>query len=146
MGEERHKDKIVVSNNTRFLSDVRNFISKMVGVSHIPSTEVNKVVLAVDEAVTNIMEHAYGVNEEGTIEIEVEVDLRQFRVYVRDSGKSFNPDEIKDVDMREHVKIGSKKGLGIFLMRQIMDEVRYQFKEGISNELLLVKYIPHGAE
>ena len=48
--------------------------------------------------------------------------------------------------MREHVKIGSKKGLGIFLMRQIMDEVRYQFKEGISNELLLVKYIPHGSE
>ena len=41
----------------------------------------------------------------------------------------------------DHVKQGKKKGLGIFLMRQIMDEVRYAFKDGIKNEVVLVKYI-----
>lgn len=135
------RDKVVVTNNTRFLKDVRDFISRMIDVSHIEPMDRNKIVLAVDEAVTNIMEHAYGVNGEGTIEIEVEVTDEQFSVFVRDEGKSFNPDDIQDVNMQDHVKLGSKKGLGIFLMRQIMDEVRYRFHEGIRNELLLVKYI-----
>ena len=48
---------------------------------------------------------------------------------------------IPDPDMKEHVQRGHKKGLGIFLMRQIMDEVRYKFKDGVKNELTLVKFI-----
>lgn len=135
------RDKITVSNNTRFLADVREFISRLIGASRLASSEMNKVVLAVDEAVTNIMEHAYGENTDGTIDIEVEADDRRFRVLIRDSGKSFNPGAVGEVDIEDHVKKGSKTGLGIFLMRQIMDEVKYSFREGIQNELVLVKYI-----
>jgi serine/threonine-protein kinase RsbW len=60
---------------------------------------------------------------------------------IRDTGRVFNPESIPNPDMKEHVQRGHKKGLGIFLMRQIMDEVRYKFRDGVKNELTLVKFI-----
>ena len=76
-----------------------------------------------------------------SILIEVEVAEDQFKIVIRDTGRVFNPESIPDPDMKAHVQKGHKKGLGIFLMRQIMDEVRYKFKDGIKNELTLVKFI-----
>ena len=135
------KDRLIVSNDTKFLIVVRDFVSRLIRQSRMAKEEENKVILAVDEAVTNIIEHGYDEGAEGSIEIEVEVGGDQFKVIIRDTGRVFNPSSIPDPDMKEHVQKGHKKGLGIFLMRQIMDEVRYKFKDGVKNELTLVKFI-----
>ena len=135
------RDKINVESNTRFLIAVRDFVSRMIRASKIHREDENKVILAVDEAVSNIIEHAYEFKEDGSIEIEVEANEKEFRVFIRDSGKSFDPDSLPDININENVKRGKKRGLGIFLMRKIMDEVRYNFRDSITNELLLVKYI-----
>lgn len=135
------KDRLVVANDTRHLILVRDFVSRLIRQSRLPKDEENKIILAVDEAVTNIIEHGYDEGADGSIEIEVEADESQFKVMIRDTGRLFNPECVPDPDMREHVQRGYKKGLGIFLMRQIMDEVRYRFKDGVKNELTLVKYI-----
>ncbi len=135
------KDHLVVANDTRHLILVRDFVSRLIRQSRLAKDEENKIILAVDEAVTNIIEHGYDDGTDGSIEIEVEADDTQFKVMIRDSGRLFNPECVPDPDMREHVQRGYKKGLGIFLMRQIMDEVRYKFKDGVKNELTLVKYI-----
>lgn len=135
------KDKIVISNETRYLIIVREFISKIVREKRLSSDLENKIILAVDEAVTNIIEYAYGATSRGKIEIETEVNDERFTIFIRDYGKPFNPIDIPDFDVQEHVKMGKKKGLGIFLMRRVMDEVRYNYKNGIKNELILIKYI-----
>ena len=135
------KDHLVVANDTKFLIVVRDFVSRHVRQSRMAKDEENKVILAVDEAVTNIIEHGYDEGAEGSIEIEVEVSDDQFKIVIRDTGRVFNPESIPDPDMKEHVQRGHKKGLGIFLMRQVMDEVRYKFKDGVKNELTLVKFI-----
>ena len=140
MGETL-KDRLVVSNDTRHLIVVRDFVSRLVRQSRLDRQEENKVILAVDEAVTNIIEHGYDEGAEGSIEIEVEAGEHQFKIVSRDTGRIFNPEVIDDPNMKDHVQRGHKKGLGIFLMRQIMDEVRYKFKDGIKNELTLVKFI-----
>jgi serine/threonine-protein kinase RsbW len=135
------KDRLVVSNDTKHLIIVRDFVARLIHQSRLPKDDENKVILAVDEAVTNVIEHGYEDGDEGTIEIEIEADESQFKIVIRDTGRVFNPESVPDPDMREHVLKGRKKGLGIFLMRQIMDEVRYKFKDGVKNELTLVKYI-----
>ena len=140
MGETL-KDRLVVTSDTKFLMVVREFVVRLVRQSLLAREEENKVTLAVDEAVTNIIEHGYESGIDGQIEVEVEADEAQFKIVIRDTGKSFNPEGVPEPDMNEHVAAGRKRGLGIFLMRQIMDEVRYRFKEGIKNELTLVKYI-----
>lgn len=135
------KDRLIITNDTRQLMVVREFLLRCIRQSRLPKEDENKVVLAVDEAVSNIIEHGYDEGAQGTIELEVESDDAQFKVVIRDSGRLFNPESVPNPDMKDHVQRGHKKGLGIFLMRQIMDEVRYKFKDGVKNELTLVKYI-----
>jgi len=134
------KDRLTVSNDTRHLLAVRDFISRMARHGGLAPEEVHKIVLAIDEAVTNIIEHGYNTGEQGTIELEADWEKDKFQVVIRDSARVFNPEAIPSPDMEEHVKAGRKKGLGLFLMRQIMDEVRYRYKDGVQNELTLVKY------
>ncbi|HZL72800.1 MAG TPA: ATP-binding protein [Planctomycetota bacterium] len=129
-----------MSNDTRHLLAVRDFISRMARHGGLAPEEVHKIVLAIDEAVTNIIEHGYNTGEQGTIELEADWEKDKFQVVIRDSARVFNPEAIPSPDMEEHVKAGRKKGLGLFLMRQIMDEVRYRYKDGVQNELTLVKY------
>jgi serine/threonine-protein kinase RsbW len=128
---ETVRDQISITSDTRYLSVIRDFISRMIRQSPLPAEEGNKVILAVDEAVTNIIEHGYDNVPSGPIDIQVEFDSSLFRVI----------ETIRDPDIMEHVRLGRKKGLGIFLMRQIMDEVRYVFREGLKNEVTLTKYI-----
>ena len=135
------KDELVVTSDTKYLMMVRDFVGQLVRKSRLSSGEENKIILAVDEAVTNIIEHGYGNDPAGRIEIGVEADESRFRIVIRDSGKAFDPDSVASPEMRKHVAAGKKRGLGIFLMRQIMNEVRYQYQGGIRNELTLVKYI-----
>jgi serine/threonine-protein kinase RsbW len=140
MGETL-KDRLVVTNDTKHLIVVRDFISRLIRQSRLDRQEENKIILAVDEAVTNIIEHGYDEGADGSIEVEVEVAESHFQIVIRDTGRVFNPESIPNPDMKEHVQRGHKKGLGIFLMRQIMDEVRYKFRDGVKNELTLVKFI-----
>ena len=105
------------------------------------SIDENKIILAVDEAVTNVIEHGYDEQNDGSIEIDVVSAPAAFKITIRDTGKIFNPTSTPSLNVQDHVKMGRKKGLGIFLMRQIMDEVKYTFRDGVKNELILVKFI-----
>ena len=135
------KDRLTVANDTRHLLAVRDFITRMARHGGLSDEEVHKIVVAIDEAVTNIIEHGYNKDEKGTIELEADWEGGKFQVVIRDSARVFNPQSIPSPDMEEHIKAGRKKGLGVFLMRQIMDEVRYRYKDGVQNELTLVKYV-----
>ncbi|HHN46876.1 MAG TPA: ATP-binding protein [Planctomycetes bacterium] len=141
MAELIHRE-IVIPNDTAYLADVRKLVHEVVEKSSFPSEEAHRIILAVDEAVTNIMQHAYEHDLEGSLEIELvlEVDNTKFEVAIRDSGKSFDPQDVDAPDIDKHVKNGKRHGLGIFLIRQIMDEVVYSYKQGVRNELRMVKY------
>jgi serine/threonine-protein kinase RsbW len=140
------QDSIVVQAQTANLQAVREFMSRQAKASALPDREKNKVVLAVDEAVANIVKHAYQMSGSGEVIIRVQADEEKFEVFVYDSGIRFDPAAVKNPDMSEHVRLGKKTGLGIFLMRQIMDEVIYNFREGARNELHLIKYVSPPAE
>ena len=141
MGQIIHRE-IVIPNDTQQLAYVRDMVQDVVGESAFPAEEMNRITLAVDEAVTNIMEHAYENDLEGELEIELilEADNTRFEVIIRDSGTSFDPNEIQLPDLQEHVQSGRRHGLGIFLIRRIMDEVHYDYTHGIRNELRMIKY------
>ncbi|MDP6959673.1 MAG: ATP-binding protein, partial [Planctomycetota bacterium] len=127
------KDRLVVTNDTKHLTVVREFIARLIQQSALSKEDENKIILAVDEAVTNVIEHGYDNQNDGSIEIDVVSSPSSFKITIRDTGKVLN--------VQDHVKMGRKKGLGIFLMRQIMDEVKYTFRDGVKNELTMVKLI-----
>jgi len=135
--------EMVVPNDTEYLATVREEVTKVVEESAFSERDRKLIIVAVDEAVTNIMEHAYDNDLEGELDVELilEYDATRFEVTIRDSGKEFDPRTLHVPDVREHVKKGSKHGLGIFLIRQIMDEVNYNFIQGVRNELQMIKYV-----
>lgn len=133
-------DEMRMASRTDNLRLVRDFITSAAGRTKLSKPDQGKVILAVDEAVSNIIEHAYEYSDEGDISIRVEADEEKLRISITDQGKSFNPNEIPDVDIEAHVRAGRRSGLGIFMIRQIMDEVSYFFKNGFQNELRMVKY------
>lgn len=128
-----------LANNTAELDALRTFVKKELEASPLSESEQNMVVLAVDEAVSNIIQHAYDADAEETIAVELETDERRLAIFIRDSGRSFDPSGRGAVEINEHVGEGKRRGLGIFLMRRIMDEVHYDFQEGVRNELVLIK-------
>lgn len=112
--------------------------------------KANLIALAVDEAIANIMEHGHGSRPgqapAGAEDIVLVLDLTPDRltVTIRDKGAGFDPRVVPDVNVNEHVKAGRKNGLGVFLIRRIMDEVNYAFRDNSENELQLIKYIDEG--
>ena len=143
MTEHIHRE-LVIPNETQYLSTVRDAVNSVVHESDFPNDDVHRIILAVDEAVANIMEHAFEGREsesELTITMSLDADETKFEVIILDSGNEFDPADIATPNMMEHVAAGRRNGLGIFLMRQIMDEVKYTFVNGYRNELRMVKYV-----
>ncbi len=138
-----HKE-LIIPNLTKHLSSVRDAVTAVVQESEFPNTDMHRIILAVDEAVANIMEHAYENRDPEsklTINLMLDADSTKFEVRIQDSGKEFDPSDIQTPDIETHVAAGKRSGLGIFLMRQIMDEVKYTFVSGVKNELKMIKYV-----
>lgn len=145
MGKGHAKDRIEVDAQTRNLAAVREFLHAAIRRSALPKREANKVVLAVDEAIANTIRHGNAGNGGGRVEVEVDASEDQFTVRVRDSGRVYDiarkAEETLEMNLQAHIAAGHRHGLGLFIMRRVMDEVRYDSKQGARNELTLVKYI-----
>lgn len=147
MSQAIHRE-LTIPSRTPYLAQVRRLVLDMAGTGIFPGGDGELVALAVDEAVANVMEHAFTEDvPEAQQEIRVILDVGDgcFRALIRDSGRRFDPSRVPEVDIGQHVRQGRKGGLGIFLIRRIMDEVAYEFYESQYNELKLVKYYDHRA-
>ena len=141
MSKTIHRE-LTVPSDTTYLAQVRAAVIEVVGKELFPPAKASLIALAVDEAVANIMEHAYPPGSDGgKFAAVLDANAKRFEVLIRDRGLSFDPRVAPDVDMQEHVKAGKKGGLGIFLMRRIMDEINYSYKQGVHNELQMIKYV-----
>jgi serine/threonine-protein kinase RsbW len=104
----------------------------------VDAATIPDVVLAVDEAATNIILHGYQ-GQEGIIEIEVEQEGDALVVRLRDEAVPFDPTSVPLPDLTVPLEQRAPGGLGIYLIRQVMDEVAYRITSQGGNELTLVK-------
>ena len=103
--------------------------------------ETFQVQLAVNEACTNIIKHAYSGDSEKPIKILCSMSGNDLVIEIRDWGKPFDPDSIPQPDIKSELFERKLGGVGIFLMRQMMHEVRYVFHAGRYNELIMTKHL-----
>lgn len=137
-----------IVNESKNLSKVRDAVSEVLDDTPFTRDMRNKIIVAVDEALANVVEHAYG-KETGTVDIAFELTTEHLRVQIRDRGTRFNPgDKLSTtIDIHDHIRKGLKGGLGLFLMRRIMDEVHFNHDgPEFVNELVMVKNIPQPEE
>lgn len=120
------------------LADIRRVVDQWCARVGASPEDRHAVVLAVDEACTNVVEHGYAGGDSGAIHLRCQLRSDEVRVTVRDTGRSFHPDDAPPPDLEsgwEERRIG---GLGWHLIRGMVDEVRYR-ADPAGNELTLVK-------
>ena len=134
--------RLVIQSRTENLRRVREFISEAARGAGFDEESVQKIALAVDEACTNIIKHSYQFAPEGEIEILIHTRDGSFEVMITDHGKSFDPDAVQVPDMKEYIRKYRRGGLGMYLMRSLMDVVEYSTSPDAKNTVRLVKFMP----
>jgi anti-sigma regulatory factor (Ser/Thr protein kinase) len=155
MGEE---NVLIVPGRFDQIRTITKFVTAGGAAAGLDEKTLFHLELCCDEASTNIIEHAYGAEDLGTITVHYQATSEAFKVTFQDYGHPFSPDDVADPvpyyaadnlsdpdlgDFLDKMKVG---GLGIHFMRKLMDEVHYNFDPEQGNELTLVLYMPERGE
>ena len=138
MGQAQH---LIVPGRFECLTDIAAFITQAAREAGLNDDEVFHVEMAVDEACSNVIEHAYAART-GDIDLVCSCPAAgQLEVVIRDSGQPFDPEEIpsRKVDTPADLDNLNEGGLGLYFMRKLMDEVRFEFVPGQGNTLTMLK-------
>jgi len=136
-------DTLHIESRTERLIVVRDFVSEAAREAGFSDEDISKIALAVDEACTNVIKHAYKFDPGKTLTISVQRGDSTFVVSIRDTGNGFNPTALQPPDMKEYLTHFRRGGLGVLLMKTLMDKVEYSFEPGQPNEVRLIKFLPH---
>lgn len=109
------------------------------GSAGFDKMEVEQLKMAVDEACTNVIEHAYAGQSEQPIDIAIILNRDKLTIRIRDKGQTFNQTAYQEPNLIEYAKTRKSGGFGVHIMRKLMDEVAYRTTGGY-NECCLVKY------
>jgi anti-sigma regulatory factor (Ser/Thr protein kinase) len=112
------------------LTELREFAKRAAKAAGLSVKAVYAVQMAVDEAFTNIIEHAYGGESNEKVDCKCTIGDDRLTIWMRDCGAVFNPEEIKDPDLNAPLEERTVGGLGLFFIRQLMDEVQFTFIQG----------------
>ena len=140
---DRGQVELRISADPEYLVVVRAAVRKTAELAGLNEEDMDQVILGLDEALTNVIRHSYG----GACENEIIVTVRKLakqddrsegiELMVRDFGKQVDPESIKGRDLAE-VRPG---GLGVHIIRSVMDEVEYSCAAGGGMKLRMVKYV-----
>lgn len=109
------------------LDRVRTFVGDAAEECGLEPAAVYAVQLAVDEAFSNIIEHAYGGESTEKIKCECRIERTALVVQLKDCGHPFNPLEIPQPDLEADLEDREVGGLGLYFMNQLMDDVTFTF-------------------
>ena len=121
------------------LASIGEFVTQAAEAAGFDERAVYAIQMAVDEACSNIIEHAYGSEAHGTIECTYRIDEDGLTVTLIDHGKPFDPISVPDPDLQCSLEERSRGGLGLYFIRQLMDEVYFEFTPDSGNRLTMVK-------
>ena len=131
-------ESLILKNNIHEVTRFSSFMESATQKMGIEKTDARKLRLAVEEAVVNVINYAYPVGTEGTVEVRLMSNAQRIKMMIIDSGVAFDPTSKEKVDttlLAEERQIG---GLGILLVRELMDSINYEREDG-KNILTLIK-------
>jgi serine/threonine-protein kinase RsbW len=103
--------------------------------------DVYLIETAVDEACSNIIEHAYGGEERGDIDCSVSFDRQGITIVLKDRGEAFDPTKVREPNPKTTLKKAKHQGVGLLMMRKIMDKVHFECCTPDGNVLTMYKQL-----
>ncbi len=133
-------DSITIENDIAQVDTINEFINSVASRLNMPKRDTARLKLAVEEAVVNIINYAYPNDEIGTITIDTRADNETLTIVISDTGVAFDPTQVAAADTTLSAEDRPIGGLGILLVRQMMDSINYE-RIGHKNVLTLKKSI-----
>ena len=133
--------KITFDANFQNLDEIREFVGEAARQVGFSDKEIYSIQLAADEASSNIIEHAYSSIEDGKLEIECIIGNGELKIVMHDWGKPFDPSSIPEPNIKADLSERKIGGLGMYLMRKLMDEVTYSSSPETGNTLIMIKHM-----
>lgn len=130
--------RLVLPNDIETIPQLNEFIDSVAEEVGLEMSLTMSLNLALEEAVVNVMEYAYPEGQKGNVEIEVTADQEWMTFVITDTGIAFDPTMKEDADTTLSAEERPIGGLGIFLVRQLMDVIDYKRQDN-KNVLTLQK-------
>ncbi len=130
--------ELTIDNSLSHVPEVNDFVKSFGDELKLEEKDTQNLKLAIEEAVVNVINYAYPTGETGDINIEATATATSIKFNIIDSGVAFAPTDAPDVDTSLTAEERQIGGLGIFLVRQLMDTINYERIEG-KNVLTLTK-------
>ncbi len=121
-----------------FLDEVRSHVAQEARAAGFNDKAIYELQLAADEAASNIIEHAYEGRGDASFDVSCEFKQDRLIIIFHDHGRSFDVSKVSKPDVKAPLSERKIGGLGIYLMRKLMDDVQYQ-SSGSENTLTLTK-------
>ena len=132
---ERH---LILHNDIQQIPQLADFVETIATEKNLDQGTAMSLNLALEEAVTNVIQYAYPEGSDGLVDIEAVIRDNQLDFIISDSGKAFDPTAKAEVDISMGVEERPIGGLGIHLVKHIMDSVTYRREDG-KNILTMIK-------
>ena len=113
------------------LNAINQFVTRAAQAAGLDNHALYAVQIAVDEACTNIIEHAYACQDRGPIECTCQISDRGLVIVLHDYGQPFDPAQVAEPDLDASLQERNSGGLGVYFIRQLMDDVRYEFSSQV---------------
>jgi len=139
-GLENLDVRLVIPSQTRYLNLVTNLAKRASLAAGLDDAASAKVSIAVDEAVTNIIVHAYENDPEKKVEVSLRFSGNSLVVSLAHRGNGLRSEDVKLPDPKDYIKHPRKGGLGLLLMSRFMDEVHFS-ENGDLFECCMVKHL-----
>ncbi len=136
----RIRIKANIKNIDVLIIYVKNILEK----ESISKEYIDEILISLDEAITNIVMHAYKSKRNGYIKFIMKVSKKKVEISLLDNGKSFKPENVPAPDFKKGIGERKLGGLGIFLMKRFMDKIEFYLKSEDhhrENELKMIKYL-----
>ena len=134
------KRRLTLPNDLRQIPQLEGFLEEIFGSVNVTPEISSGVNLALEEAVSNVMKYGYAPGSEGFVDIEALVRRGSLEFIVTDTGIPFDPTAAEMPDINLGVEERPIGGLGIYLVRTMMDKVSYRREDG-RNILTMTKKI-----
>lgn len=132
-------NQLLVAGEFKNLAHISSFVGQAAVQAGFDNRAIYAVKMAVDEACTNVIEHAYGGEGRGQIRLTCEIQKEGLLVIIYDQGKPFDPTQVPELDIRAPLEERQLGGMGMFFIRNLMDRVEYKFGTPQGNQLILFK-------
>lgn len=136
---EKERIHLKVVSHPENLEHIRTVVADITSKANLSEKDSSSVILAVDEACSNIIKHSYKNDYTQEIDLTILVEKDALRISIIDKGIKFDISSVESRDINA-VKPG---GLGIYIIKQIMDTLEYsRNEEGVNKIKMIKKLIP----